>query len=178
MALHFCPCYLCSVLLLLRSPVRSVLAPTPPPRAHARARKGPRRILFASNYKCIASSNKCLTGSNKKLVITIKFLLLLLVRPGAPSSVLAPSSDAQSDLGSEVQSPTNNVDTRSCCLPTSYARCHSPTDSIAHSRTHSLSLSPSHSFNHSFIHSIILSFLAVFLSSCLFLLLCVPHANT
>ena len=41
-----------------------------------------RRILFASNYKCIASSNKCLTGNNKKLAIRIliKFLLLLLVR--------------------------------------------------------------------------------------------------
>ena len=38
-----------------------------------RARKGPSRILFASNYKC-------LTSSNKKLVILFKCLLLLVVR--------------------------------------------------------------------------------------------------
>ena len=73
----------------------------------------------ASSNKCIASSNKCLTSSNKKLLVTGSWVrsyrwrqvgwtvlcpvrsflllvasLLLVVRPGAPSCVLAPSSDA------------------------------------------------------------------------------------
>ena len=73
---------------------RSVLAPSTPPRAHARAREKVLVDSFASNYKC-------LTGSYKKLVITIliKCLLLLLLRhlllvamAGAPSSVSPPVS--------------------------------------------------------------------------------------
>ena len=46
---------------------------------------------FAIRNKCLTSSNRCLTTSNKKLLV---LNLLLVVRPGAPSSVLVTTSKA------------------------------------------------------------------------------------
>ena len=50
----------------------------------------------ATSNKCIATRSQGLTSSNKKLFVRSSYLLLV-VRPGAPSSdALAPSSDARS----------------------------------------------------------------------------------